>query len=45
MNSVLQSKKSVFSAKQPKIYIGIISYMAVATENKPKSMALQFICA
>lgn len=44
MNSVLQTKKSVFSAKQHKIYIGIMSYTVVATENKPKSMVLQFIC-
>ena len=44
MNSVLQTKKSVFSARRLKIYIGIMSYMAVATENKPKSMVLQFIC-
>lgn len=44
MNSVLQTKRSVFSAKRLEICIGITSYMAVATENKPKSMVLQFIC-
>lgn len=45
MNSVLQTKKSASSAKRPEICIDIMSYMAVATENKPKSMVLQFICA
>nr|DAG79185.1 MAG TPA: hypothetical protein [Caudoviricetes sp.] len=39
-----KQKKSVFSAKQPKIYIGIMSYMAVVIENNQKSTVLQFIC-
>lgn len=44
MSSVLQTKKECFFAKRLEICTDIMFYMAVATENKPKSMVLQFIC-
>lgn len=44
MNSVLQTKKECFFCKTTRNLHRHHVYMAVATENKPKSMVLQFIC-